>query len=76
MISVISVRHRPLEAGRQIVEHHHTLAGIDQRVNHVASDIAGPAGDQDRHAVLSHLTPEVSDARGARARASGMIFLF
>jgi hypothetical protein len=25
-------------------------AGIDERMNHVASDIAGAAGDQDRHA--------------------------
>ena len=42
--------HRPIEAGREIVEHHHALAGIDERVNHVASDIAGTAGDQHRHA--------------------------
>ena len=37
------------EAGRQIVEHDHALAGVDQRVHHVAADIAGAAGDQDRH---------------------------
>ena len=43
-------RHRPVEAGREIVEHHHALAGIGQRVNHVASDIAGAAGHQGRHA--------------------------
>ena len=43
-------RHRPIEAGGEIVEHHHALAGIDQRVNHVASDIAGAAGHQGRHA--------------------------
>ena len=29
----------------------HALAGIDERDDHVASDIAGAAGDQDRHAV-------------------------
>ena len=43
-------RHRPIEAGREIVEHHHALAGIGQRMHHVASDIAGAAGYQDRHA--------------------------
>ena len=43
------LRHRPIESGREIVEHDHALAGIDQRVDHVASDIAGAAGDQDRH---------------------------
>ncbi len=41
--------HRPVEAGREVVEHDHALAGIDQRVHHVAADIAGAAGDQDRH---------------------------
>ena len=56
-------RHRPVEAGRQIVEHHHALAGIDQRVNHVAADIAGAAGDQDRHAA------ECLDQRRRRGRA-------
>ena len=48
-----ALRHRPIEAGGEIVEHHHALAGIDQRVNHVAADIAGAAGDQDRHARCS-----------------------
>ena len=43
-------RHRPVEAGRQIVEHDHALAGRDQRVDHVAADVAGAARDQDRHA--------------------------
>ena len=42
--------YRPIEAGRKIVEHHDTLAGIEERVNHVASDISSAAGDQDRHA--------------------------
>src|SRR6516164_4682421 len=44
-------RHRPIETGGEIVEHHHPLAGIDERMNHVAADITGAAGDQDRHAV-------------------------
>ena len=45
-----AVRYRPIETGCKIVEHHDALAGIEERVNHVASEIAGAAGDQDRHA--------------------------
>jgi hypothetical protein len=45
-----ALRYRPIETGRVVVEHHDALAGIDERMNHVASDIAGAAGDQDRHA--------------------------
>ena len=37
------------ETGRQIVEHDHRLAGIDELMHHVAADIAGPARDQNRH---------------------------
>jgi hypothetical protein len=48
---VSALRDRPFEAGREIVEHHYAFAGIDKRVNHVTSDIAGAAGDQDRHAM-------------------------
>ena len=40
---------RPGKAGRQIVEHHDALAGIGKLVHHVAADVAGSAGDQDRH---------------------------
>ena len=39
-----ALRHRPVEPGRQIVEHDHALAEIDQRVNHMTSDITGAAG--------------------------------
>src|SRR5262245_36078745 len=46
-----ALRYCPIETGREVVEHHDALAGIDERMNHVASDIAGAAGDQDRHAV-------------------------
>ena len=42
---------RPVEAGREIVEHDDPLAGVEQRMDHVAADIAGAAGDQDRHAL-------------------------
>jgi hypothetical protein len=37
------------EAGREVVEHDAPLAGIDQRVHCMASDITGAAGDQHRH---------------------------
>src|SRR5262249_8256383 len=36
---------------KPVARHHDALAGIDERMNHVASDIAGTTGDQDRHAV-------------------------
>ena len=42
-------RHRPVEAGRQVVEHDDALAGIDQLVDHVAADVAGAAGHQNAH---------------------------
>ena len=45
-----ALRYRPIETGREVVEHHDALAGIDERMDHVASDIAGAAGNQDRHA--------------------------
>ena len=40
---------RPVEAGGQVVEHDDALARRDQRVDHVAADVAGAAGDQNRH---------------------------
>jgi hypothetical protein len=53
-----ALRQRPVEAGREIVEHDHTFARVDERVHHMASDIAGAAGNQDRHAtVRSHAVP-------------------
>ena len=42
-------RDQEAEAGRQVVEHGDALAGVDQRMHHVAADIAGAAGHQDRH---------------------------
>ena len=42
-------RDRPFEAGGQIVEHDHRLAGIREGMHHVAADIAGAAGYQDGH---------------------------
>ena len=42
-------RHRPVESGREIVDHNHTLAGVDQRIDRLATNVAGAAGDQDRH---------------------------
>jgi hypothetical protein len=42
-------RHRPVEAGGQIIEHHGLLSGFEEGVNHVAADVAGAARDQDCH---------------------------
>ena len=42
-------RNRPVVAGRQIVEHDHALAGVDEFEHHVAADIACSAGDQHCH---------------------------
>ena len=36
---------RPVESGRKIVEHDDALARRDERVDHVAADVAGAAGD-------------------------------
>ena len=45
-------RQRGTEAGRQVVQHDHWLAGVGQRVNHVAADIPGAAGDQNGHLIV------------------------
>ncbi len=37
------------EAGGEIVDDDDALAGIDQRMNHVTSDIAGTAGHEHGH---------------------------
>ena len=52
-------RDQESEAGRQIVEHDHALAGVDKFVHHVAADIAGAAGHQDCHALLLRLASAV-----------------
>jgi ribonuclease PH len=44
-------RHRPVESGGQIIEHHDLVSGIEEGVNRVAADVAGAASDQDRHVV-------------------------
>src|SRR5262245_54129946 len=43
------LRYCPIETGREVVEYHDALARVDERMNHVTSDIAGATGDQDRH---------------------------
>ena len=37
------------KSGGEIVDHDHAFAGFHQRMNHVASDIAGAAGDEHGH---------------------------
>jgi len=39
------------KSGREIVEHQHPLAGIDEIVHRMAADIARAARDQDGHGV-------------------------
>jgi hypothetical protein len=41
-----ALRHRPVEAGREVVEDDDALAGIDECIDHVTADIAGAAGDK------------------------------
>jgi hypothetical protein len=45
-----ALRYCPIETARKVVKNRDALAGIDERMNHVTSDIAGAAGNQDRHA--------------------------
>jgi hypothetical protein len=42
-------RHRPVESGGQIIEHHDLVSGLEEGVNHVAADVAGAARDQECH---------------------------
>ncbi len=44
---------RPIKTGGKIVEYGHALTRIAQRVDHMAADIAGAAGDQNRHGARS-----------------------
>ena len=53
---------RVAKPGREIVEHHDRLAGVEQRQHHVAADIAGAAGDQNRHVAPLHRRVAVVDA--------------
>ena len=67
------------ESGRKIVEHDDALAGVAELKYHVAADIAGAAGDQDRHAVGSaalatrsheYFEKIIADGSGFRGRSS------
>ena len=48
-------RHRPAKAGRKAIEHDNVFAGVKQRPDHVATDIAGAARHQNRHVLHSLL---------------------
>ena len=48
-------RNRPGEAGRQIVENDHLFARVEKPERHMAADIAGAAGHQNRHFPLAIL---------------------
>jgi hypothetical protein len=41
----------PAEPGREVIEHDHALAGIDELEHHVAADVTGSARDQHCHCV-------------------------
>ena len=71
-----ALRYRPIETGREIVEHHDALSGIDQCVNHVASDIACAAGDQDCHAGDPLLSPAVAGCDGGNIRLGASMHVF
>jgi hypothetical protein len=49
----------PVEAGGEIVQHHHALPRVSEGMDHVASDVSGAAGNEDRHYAGSAL-PQVS----------------
>jgi hypothetical protein len=55
-----ALRYRPIETGRKIVKYYDALAGVYERVNHVASDIAGATGNQDRHGGGPLMSPRVA----------------
>src|SRR5205085_4171891 len=62
-----AVRHRPAEAGHQIVDHHHRPARIEQSEHRMAADIAGATGYQHRQLVSSRHF--VSDTVGCSKNA-------
>ena len=51
----------PAVPGREIVEHDDAFAGIDHIVHHLAADITGSSGDQDRHSVAENSILPPSD---------------
>ena len=48
-----SVGNDPVKASGKVVEDNGALTGIGQLINHVASDVASTAGNEDRHALLA-----------------------
>ena len=44
---------RPGEAGGEVVEHDDPLPRVDEGMDHVASDVSGAAGNEDRHDAAS-----------------------
>jgi hypothetical protein len=62
-----ALRYRPIET-----EHHDALAGIAECVNHLASEIAGAAGDQYHHAGGPLLSPAVAGSDGGNISLGGV----
>jgi hypothetical protein len=50
--------HGPVEAGVRLSSMTHRLSGIKERMEHATADIAGAAGDQDHHVVLTPYGPK------------------
>ncbi len=47
-----ALRHRPAKARGEVVEHDRRDAAIQQVEDHMAADITGAAGNEDRHQVI------------------------
>ena len=82
-------RHGGAPPGREIVEHDHVFAGVDQFMGHMGPDIAGAAGHEDGHvspplsvevsalcAALSPFKPQNRQGEAAKVEHKGEFQLF
>ena len=67
------VGHRPVEAGRQIVEHDDALARVQEAQRHMAADIAGPAGHQNTHVCPFPFPSALLRPKAPRIAAAGTV---
>ncbi len=61
---------RPGKAGGQIVQHNDPFPRFEQGVDHVASDVPGAAGNEDRHELDSTGPPISTPTRKFRVSGS------
>jgi hypothetical protein len=52
-------RHCVAVPGRQIVQHYHAVAALEEQLHHVRADVAGAAGDQDVHRAPGGMRPVI-----------------